>query len=318
MASTHDASTEGREGSGPTTADSTGNAGVTPPRTTREGIPASPGIVIAPARVLRTEVPEVPHGRLVPEDQVDAEVQRFRDACAAVAEQIRRLQAVTSEHLGEVEAQIFEPQLLMLADDELIGGTERYIRENHLSAERAFEWRVLEWEAQWSHTAHPMVLDKLNDLADVQARIKRSRLGEILRLEYDFLAVTEAGLYHATAEVAREHEAHSPGYREAIAEKLDAGLSVQRIWQDLVDEFGYSASYESVKRYVRTITPRRRAVGVFHQTPGAEAQVDFFRGAPTLDAVTEKCKNALSQQERAFRLPLPLIELRSRWRTPTA
>jgi transposase len=75
-------------------------------------------------------------------------------------------------------------------------------------------------------------------------------------------------------------------YRTPITEKLDAGLSLQRIWQDLVEEYGYGASYESVKRFVRTIAPKRRAVGVFHCAPGAEAQVDFFRGAPTLDTVT--------------------------------
>jgi transposase len=75
-------------------------------------------------------------------------------------------------------------------------------------------------------------------------------------------------------------------YRAAITEKLDAGLSLQRIWQDLVEEYGYGASYESVKRFVRTIAPTRRAVGVFHCAPGAEAQVDFFRGAPTLDVAT--------------------------------
>jgi transposase len=75
-------------------------------------------------------------------------------------------------------------------------------------------------------------------------------------------------------------------YRTTIAEKLDAGLSLQRIWQDLVEEYGYGASYESVKRFVRTLTSRRRAVGVFHCAPGAEAQVDFFRGAPTLDTGT--------------------------------
>ncbi len=75
-------------------------------------------------------------------------------------------------------------------------------------------------------------------------------------------------------------------YRTAITEKLDAGLSLQRIWQDLVEEYGYGASYESVKRFVRTIAPTRRAVGVFHCAPGAEAQIDFFRGAPTLDAAT--------------------------------
>jgi transposase len=75
-------------------------------------------------------------------------------------------------------------------------------------------------------------------------------------------------------------------YRTAITEKLDAGLSLQRIWQDLVEEYGYGASYESVKRFARTIAPKRRAVGVFHCAPGAEGQVDFFRGAPTLDTAT--------------------------------
>jgi hypothetical protein len=43
----------------------------------------------------------------------------------------------------------------------------------------------------------------------------------------------------------RRFVAHA--YRQAITEKLDAGLSLQRIWQDLVEEYGYSASYESVK-----------------------------------------------------------------------
>src|SRR5262249_51298596 len=38
-------------------------------------------------------------------------------------------------------------------------------------------------------------------------------------------------------------------YGPVIAEKLDTGLSLQRIWQDLVDEYGYGASYESVKRF---------------------------------------------------------------------
>ena len=33
-------------------------------------------------------------------------------------------------------------------------------------------------------------------------------------------------------------------YRTAITEKLDAGLSLQRISQDLVEEYGYGASYE--------------------------------------------------------------------------
>lgn len=72
-------------------------------------------------------------------------------------------------------------------------------------------------------------------------------------------------------------------YRDVIAGKLDQGLTAQRIFQDLVEEFGYAYSYESVKRFVRGLNRPRRPVGVYPTAPGQEGQIDFFRGAPTLD-----------------------------------
>ena len=68
-------------------------------------------------------------------------------------------------------------------------------------------------------------------------------------------------------------------YRLGIANKLELGLSAQRIWQDLVAEEGFGGSYESVKRFVRSLRgsrefPFRR----IESPPGAEAQVDFGRG----------------------------------------
>lgn len=155
----------------------------------RDGIPASPGIVVGPARVLRVEAPAIPHGGITA-DQVNGEIARFEAAVEDVKEQIRAVQEHTREQLGPVEAQIFEPQLLMLEDPDLIGGTVGYIRDNQLTAERAFEWRVLEWEAHWSHTAHPMVLDKLNDLADVQGRVLRCLMG-LEDQTVDFLSEAE-------------------------------------------------------------------------------------------------------------------------------
>ena len=79
-------------------------------------------------------------------------------------------------------------------------------------------------------------------------------------------------------------------FRDVIGEKLDRGLTLQRIWQDLVTEYGYGGSYESIKRFVRRLDRPRRAVGVYHSAPGEEAQVDFFRGAPTLDPQTGQWK----------------------------
>lgn len=65
-----------------------------------------------------------------------------------------------------------------------------------------------------------------------------------------------------------------------VQKRLDRGLSAQRIFQDLCQEHGFSGSYSSVKRYVRSLgnsTPlpfRRMEV-----EPGMEAQVDFGAGA---------------------------------------
>jgi transposase len=75
-------------------------------------------------------------------------------------------------------------------------------------------------------------------------------------------------------------------YQDVIEGKLAQGLTAQRIWQDLVEDYGFGHSYESVKRYVRRLRQRGRVVGVFHTAPGEEAQVDFFRGAPTLHPET--------------------------------
>jgi len=70
-------------------------------------------------------------------------------------------------------------------------------------------------------------------------------------------------------------------FRETIETKLDQGLTAQRIWQDLVSEEGFEASYTSVKRFVHRLgknspLPFRR----MECPPGAEGQVDFGRGAP--------------------------------------
>ncbi|HEX6910228.1 MAG TPA: phosphoenolpyruvate--protein phosphotransferase, partial [Longimicrobium sp.] len=143
----------------------------------RDGIPASPGIVIAPARVLRWEVPRVPQGATIGAVEVDEEIARFREACRYAQDRIRVVQERTATAVGEVEARIFEPQLLMLEDADLLQGTIGLIRENHLRAERAFELRVLEWESALSHSSHPMIMDRLADLADIQTRVLRRLMG---------------------------------------------------------------------------------------------------------------------------------------------
>jgi transposase len=61
---------------------------------------------------------------------------------------------------------------------------------------------------------------------------------------------------------------------------LEKGLEAQRIWQDLVCDYGYEGSYDSVKRYVRRKKAARPGqIWRVETLPGEEAQVDFGTGA---------------------------------------
>ena len=64
--------------------------------------------------------------------------------------------------------------------------------------------------------------ETLEELADVQLAVRKSRLGTLLRSEYDFTSVTEAGLYHTTAQVAAEAAPNSKQYAELIREAAEA------------------------------------------------------------------------------------------------
>jgi len=69
-------------------------------------------------------------------------------------------------------------------------------------------------------------------------------------------------------------------YGEPIDQALEKGLSAQRIFQDLVCDYGFEGSYDCVKRYVRkekAASPGR--IWRMETLPGEEAQVDFGTGA---------------------------------------
>lgn len=142
----------------------------------RDGIPASPGIVIGPVIPLHWEPPRAPHVT-VPVDEIEQEIERFAEARAFAKAAILQIKNDTAERLGPIEAQIFEPQILMLDDADTVQGTVSYIRDNHLSAARGFELRMLELQSEWSRSGHPMILDRLNDLLDIQVRVLHRLLG---------------------------------------------------------------------------------------------------------------------------------------------
>ena len=73
-------------------------------------------------------------------------------------------------------------------------------------------------------------------------------------------------------------------HRAWIEEQVRLKRNAQAIYQDLVDQFGFLSSYQSVKRFVRRL--RHVDPEQFDRLeflPGEEAQVDYGEGAPTVD-----------------------------------
>jgi transposase len=79
-------------------------------------------------------------------------------------------------------------------------------------------------------------------------------------------------------------------YREAIDLGISRGRNARAIWQDLVSEYGFASSYQSVQRFVRkrrgTQTPEARVVIV--TAAGQEAQVDYGTGPMVRDPESRK------------------------------
>ena len=87
------------------------------------------------------------------------------------------------------------------------------------------------------------------------------------------------------SDVAPESFSRCEPWRQSILAKLEAGLTAQRIYQDIAVEEGYEGSYYSVSRFVRKLgaavpLPFRR----MECEAGAEAQVDFGTGARIVGA----------------------------------
>ena len=133
------------------------------------GIPASPGFVVGPVHVLRWEVPEVPQ-RIITDEEVEAEIQRFHAALGKARGRLQAIRERAERQAGEEEAKIFDMQILLLQDTELLSRVESLIRQN-LSAETGFEVTMLEWRHHFTRSTSPLMRERVGDITDLQIRV---------------------------------------------------------------------------------------------------------------------------------------------------
>ena len=139
------------------------------------GIPASPGIVVGPVHLLRWEVPEVPH-RIVPDEAIPEETRRLHEAIDGAKARLQHVRARAERQAGPEEAAIFDVQISILDDPSLTQAVEALIHQNW-SAEKAFDFVLVEWRANFARHNHAMLRERVGDLTDVQIRVLTLLLG---------------------------------------------------------------------------------------------------------------------------------------------
>ena len=114
----------------------------------------------------------------------------------------------------------------------------------------------------------------LDQIGAAQARLRRETISDFLVPVYSFLSVTEAGLYHVTAELAREAAARGGDvgdaeYAKRVAERAggerESAHVRRRLYPDLPAELPYVCFYPMSKRravgqnwYALTLDERSR------------------------------------------------------------
>ena len=139
------------------------------------GIPASPGVAAGPVHLLWWEVPEVKH-RIVSDEAIPAERARFVDALDRAKARLRQVRARVETTAGPQEAAIFDVQLSILDDGELLSSVDELIRQN-LAAEKAFDIVMADWRHRFARHSHPMLRERVGDLTDVHIRVLTVLLG---------------------------------------------------------------------------------------------------------------------------------------------
>jgi len=102
------------------------------------GIGISPGLAIGPVYYLENEIGEVPR-RAVAAAEVEAEIDRLRDALREAEEQFRRQKNASAAGLTEAERGIFDAHLAFYQNHLLRDSVEKRVREQGLNAEAALK-----------------------------------------------------------------------------------------------------------------------------------------------------------------------------------
>ncbi len=179
----------------------------------RHGFPASPGIAIGPAYVLRRERLVIPE-YVIAKEEVEGEVERLHRAFAATRKTLDRIRDGL-EPTGLVGS-IFDAQLLFLEDPTLIDNAVGNIRDSLLNAEWALQRELRRLQRMFESINDLYIRERGRDVGYVVRRVLQELMGR-----------EPEGLGNAPAGVIVVAEDLSPGEVAQVTRHTVAGFATE-------------------------------------------------------------------------------------------
>ena len=141
-----------------------------------KGILASPGISIGMATVLSREKIEIDQ-RKISKNQIEAEIERFKDAIQTTRDQLKVIKKRVLNRLGEKAANLFDAHILILDDQIVIDETIKRIREQKRNTEWIYFDLMSEFYETLSNSDDDYLKERGVDILDVKRRVLRNLMG---------------------------------------------------------------------------------------------------------------------------------------------
>jgi phosphotransferase system enzyme I (PtsI) len=146
-------------------------------KTVLRGIAVSPGIIIGKARLVDRSKVKIFYQYLVNNDQLNREVERFKDAVHATETQLNSLKNGMPEQL-KGHAFILDSHLMILKDSMLYDSTVQRILDEKINAEWALKKSLEDIREIFDQVDDEYISNRINDVENVTEKILRNLSGD--------------------------------------------------------------------------------------------------------------------------------------------
>jgi len=141
------------------------------------GIPASPGIAFGEAYVVNVDEFAVDDDR-VPDDEIDSEVERFKQALRDTEQELLELHTRIKEEMGEEHAKILNTHRMILSDDVMIKETIHKIKTDKVNAAYAFSSVIDKTLKSFDKMKDSYLRERSEDIRDIKRRVLNNLFGQ--------------------------------------------------------------------------------------------------------------------------------------------